>query len=132
MRTVPLILVFALFVAACGVSSSDDETTTTTAQAATTTAAAPTTTAAPMPTASAEITISGFSFGAPITVGPGTTVVVTNDDGITHTWTSRDGLFSSGGLDLGESFEFTFEEPGEYEFFCSIHREMVGSITVEG
>jgi plastocyanin len=80
----------------------------------------------------ATITISGFSFGEPITIRVGDTVAVTNDDGLTHTWTSSEGVFNSGGLDPGESFEFTFDEAGTYDFFCSIHREMTGSVTVEG
>lgn len=80
----------------------------------------------------AAITIDNFSFGDPITVGAGQPVVVTNDDGVAHTWTSPDGVFDSGSIPSGDSFEFTFAQAGEYEFFCSIHPSMAGTITVTG
>ena len=62
----------------------------------------------------AEITISGFDFGDPITVGPGTEVRVTNRDATAHTWTSLTGLFDSGTIDPAESFEFTFDAAGTF------------------
>ena len=82
--------------------------------------------------ASAEIIISGFSFGEPITVAVGDTVTIRNDDSSAHTWTSDSDLFDSGSLAKGEEFTFTFEEPGEYSFYCEPHRSMVGTITVTG
>ena len=81
---------------------------------------------------SAAITIEDFAFSGPSSVSAGTTVTATNQDGVTHTWTSDDDVWDSGGLANGESFEFTFEEPGEYPFFCEIHPTMEGTITVEG
>lgn len=77
-----------------------------------------------------EITIQGFSFGDPATATVGGSVKVTNNDTTTHTWTSRDGVFDSGRLAEQATFEFVFDEPGEYEFFCTIHPSMTGSITV--
>lgn len=82
--------------------------------------------------AEAEIAIQNFSFTGATSVPVGTTVVVKNEDGVTHTWTSRDGVFNSGGISGGSSFEFTFDEPGEYAYFCSIHTQMTGTLTVEG
>ncbi len=80
----------------------------------------------------AEIVISGFSFGEPITVAVGETVTIRNDDAAGHTWTSDDGLFDSGTLGQGEEFTITFDEPGEYSFFCEFHPAMTGTITVTG
>lgn len=80
----------------------------------------------------ATITISGFSFGEPLTVAAGTEVTVVNEDQATHTWTSNQGLWDSGNLAPGASFSHTFEEPGEYPFFCAIHSNMGGSVTVTG
>jgi|FLYL01.1.fsa_nt_gi plastocyanin len=80
----------------------------------------------------ATITISGFSFGEPLTVPAGTEVMVVNEDQATHTWTSNQGLWDSGNLAPGASFSHTFEEPGEYAFFCAIHSTMGGSLTVSG
>ena len=62
----------------------------------------------------------------------GATVTAVNQDGVSHTWTSDDDVWDSGGLASGESFEFTFDEPGEFSYFCSIHPQMTGTITVEG
>lgn len=81
---------------------------------------------------SAAITIESFSFGDPISVAPGTTVEVTNADGANHTWTSVDDVFDSGTLASGETFRFTFDDPGDYQFLCRIHPSMTGSITVSG
>lgn len=80
----------------------------------------------------AEITIQNFSFTGATDVSVGTTVIVKNEDGVTHTWTSTDGTFNSGAIAGGSSFEFTFDEPGEYSYFCSIHTQMTGTLTVEG
>ena len=79
---------------------------------------------------SAEIIISSFSFGEPLTVAVGDTVTIRNDDSSAHTWTSDSDLFDSGSLAKGDEFKFTFEEPGEYSFYCTPHRSMVGTITV--
>ena len=81
----------------------------------------------------AEISISGFSFGSQQTVQVGTTVIATNNDPFTHTWSSVDDLWDSGNLGDGDSFAFTFEDVGTYSFICRIHPgEMGGSIVVEG
>ena len=71
-----------------------------------------------------------------ISVQPGTSVVWTNEDEFGHTVTAgtRDnpsGLFDSGNVPSGGSFEFTFAEPGTYEYFCSFHSGMRGTIVVE-
>lgn len=117
----PLILgVLVLFLASC--AGSDTGSSTTTVDTPTTTAESAT---------EAVITIQGFAFSGARTVPVGTTVVATNQDGVTHTWTSADEIWNSGGLSNGDSFEFTFTEPGEYDYFCSIHPQMTGTVTVE-
>ncbi len=79
-----------------------------------------------------------------IAVPPGTTVRWVNEDSIAHTVTSTDpeGLFDSGEVAAGESFEFTFEEAGEVAYVCEIHgppqmgavlvREGGGATVLEG
>jgi len=79
-----------------------------------------------------DITIADFSYSGPSTATVGDTVTVTNEDSIGHTWTAVDGEFNSGSLAEGDSFDFTFDEAGEFDYFCSVHPEMQGSITVEG
>ena len=80
----------------------------------------------------AEITIADFAFSGAETVAVGDTVTVTNEDSTGHTWTASNGEFDSGTLAQGETFEFTFEEAGEFDYVCSIHPQMAGTITVEG
>lgn len=79
-----------------------------------------------------EITIEDFAFSGAETVSVGDTVEVTNNDSVGHTWTADGGEFDSGTLSSGDTFEHTFDEAGEFDYFCSIHPNMTGSITVEG
>jgi plastocyanin len=87
-----------------------------------------TTTAAAGPT----IVIADFAFGEPAIATVGQEVTVLNNDGATHTWTSRDGLFDSESLRSGDSFTHVFDTAGTFEFFCAIHPSMTGSISVSG
>ncbi len=108
-------LVFLVIgLAACG--GSEPETTPTTAET---------------DAAGVEITIAEFAYSGVDTVSVGQTVTVTNEDSVGHTWTADGGEFDSGMIAGGESFEFTFDEPGEFEYSCSIHPQMTGTITVE-
>lgn len=110
----------ALAAVACGGGS--DATTTTAPPAQTSSSAS----------AEATITIAGFAYSSPAAVSVGQEVRVVNEDSTPHTWTSTDGLFDSGSLSGGEAFTHTFDEAGEYSFFCGIHPQMTGSITVGG
>ncbi len=75
-----------------------------------------------------------FFAPANITVEPGTTVTWVQNGENPHTTTSYDGLWDSGLLPggSGQTFSFTFNEPGVYEYFCIPHEDlgMVGSVTV--
>src|SRR5919109_2815028 len=86
-----------------------------------------------------EVTVrmeDNFFDPANITVEPGTTVTWVQSGNNPHTTTSYDGLWDSGLLPggSGETFSFTFEEPGTYDYFCIPHENlgMVGSVTVAG
>ncbi len=73
-----------------------------------------------------------------ITVPVGTTVMWMNDESsaIPHTVTSGtpnapSGMFDSGTLNPGQSFQFTFTTPGTFAYFCRIHgAAMTGTVTV--
>jgi plastocyanin len=79
-----------------------------------------------------SITIADFAFqDGSMTVSPGTTITWTNEDGAAHTVTAEGGAFDSGNLNSGDTFSFTFEEPGTYNYFCQYHGSMTGTITVE-
>lgn len=74
----------------------------------------------------------------PVTVKVGDNVTWVNDDPDPHTVTSGSfgdqdagDEFDSGYLGPHRSFSYTFDEPGEYEYFCIIHPNMVGTVVVE-
>ena len=78
------------------------------------------------------IILKDFNFSPmALTISAGTTVIWKNLDGEPHTVVSDSGLFRSGGLDQDDSFTFKFEKPGTYRFLCSIHPNMMGTITVK-
>jgi nitrite reductase (NO-forming) len=71
----------------------------------------------------------------PLQVSTGATVTWTNDDAQPHTATSGenvtpDGRFDSGILAPAATFEYTFTEAGEYPYFCLLHPNMVGTVSV--
>lgn len=79
-----------------------------------------------------------------LTVEAGTEVTWQASDGVGHTVTT--GTFTVGGdglrteenpdgvidapLSQGKDVTFTFEEPGTYVYYCSIHKGMSGEIVV--
>jgi nitrite reductase (NO-forming) len=67
-----------------------------------------------------------------LTVPVGSTVAWTNSDSAVHTVTAVDGSFDSGILNTGGSWVFTFDEPGEYEYYCLPHPWMRAKVIVEG
>jgi amicyanin len=78
------------------------------------------------------VTIDNFVFEpAKLTVKAGTTVTWTNHDDIPHTVAAKDRSFKSKAMDSDESYSFTFTTPGEYDYFCSLHPHMTGTIVVE-
>ena len=85
--------------------------------------------------ASAEdvaVKIGNFTFGPQeLKVKSGTTVTWTNEDDIPHTVTSSTLAFRSKALDSDDKFSFTFTTPGAYQYFCSLHPHMTGTIVVE-
>lgn len=80
----------------------------------------------------ATITIADFAFTGATSVAVGEPLTVRNEDTVSHTWTSADGQFDSGSLAQGATFEHAFDEAGSYDYFCSVHPDMTGTITVEG
>ena len=79
-----------------------------------------------------EVKIDNFSFSpAVITIPAGTTIVWTNRDDIPHTVVSDDKVFKSKVLDTDEKFSFTFDKPGSYPYFCSVHPKMTAKVVVQ-
>ncbi len=66
-----------------------------------------------------------------LTVPVGTTVTWVNQDEQLHTVTEVGGAFDSGFLREGESWSFTFDTPGEFEYLCTPHPWMRAKVVVE-
>jgi plastocyanin len=49
-----------------------------------------------------------------------------------HTVTDVNGAFDSGFLATGDSFSFTFDQAGEFEYYCLPHPWMRAKVVVEG
>lgn len=79
-----------------------------------------------------EVLIAGFAFKpATLNIPVGTTVTWHNNDSVIHTATARDDSFDSGSLSLGDTFTYTFEEKGTFEYYCRPHPYMIGQVIVE-
>lgn len=86
------------------------------------------------PAAAAETTvkIDNFTFTPQrLTVKAGTTVTWVNEDDIPHTVAATQKAFKSKVLDTDDKYTFTFTTAGTYEYFCSLHPHMTGTIVVE-
>jgi plastocyanin len=80
---------------------------------------------------SATVTVGdNFFEPASVTVAPGGTVTWTHEGQVPHTATAADGAFDSGIFGAGESWSQSFDEPGSYEYVCSLHPEMRGVVHV--
>ena len=68
-----------------------------------------------------------------VTVTRGTTVEWINNGRNIHTISSLDGIWESPALRRGDTYAFTFKNPGSYRYICSEHilNGMSGTINVE-
>ncbi len=75
------------------------------------------------------VEIRGFAFISPTArVSPGTKVIWKNYDDATHSVVGAN--FKSGPLQKGQSFAYTFSQPGDYFYSCGIHPNMKGEVVV--
>lgn len=65
-----------------------------------------------------------------IRISKGDTVKWDNKDTGIHTVTSLDGIFDSGMIMSGQSFENKFEQAGTFDYICSLHPWMRASVIV--
>ncbi|MBI3859090.1 MAG: cupredoxin domain-containing protein [Thaumarchaeota archaeon] len=65
-----------------------------------------------------------------VVIGMNSTITWANQDSAPHTVTARDGSFDSHNLDSGESFTYTFTQPGTYHYYCEYHPWMEGTVYV--
>jgi len=66
-----------------------------------------------------------------VVIGVNNTVSWTNNDSVPHTVTADDGRFSSGNMNPGDSFAWTFTAPGTYAYHCSYHPWMKATVVVK-
>ncbi len=84
------------------------------------------------PASGNSVTLANFAFSpATLTVKVGTTVTWTNKDPATHTVTSDTGVFESGNLAASASYSYVFSKAGTFNYHCSIHPSMKGSVVVQ-
>jgi plastocyanin len=84
----------------------------------------------------ATIVIKNFAFvPATLTVSPGETVTVHNEDTATHTVTAvapHAGAFNTGNVTPGQTTTFTAPNTaGTYPYICEIHQFMHGTLVVK-
>jgi amicyanin len=93
--------------------------------------ASATTPDSPPPQGGTAVAIADFKFSpATLTVPVGTTVTWTNQDEEPHTVAAKDGSFHSPGMDTHGTYSFTFATPGKFDYICSIHPFMAGTVVV--
>jgi amicyanin len=81
-------------------------------------------------TTSNSVNIQNFAFDpATLTVKKGATVTWTNSDSAAHQ--IRSATFKSNMLTKGQTFSFTFNTAGTFDYSCSVHPSMTGKIVVE-
>jgi plastocyanin len=80
-----------------------------------------------------EVSMEGIEFNpGELTVGVGDTVTWTNNDSVGHDVTADS--FSSGdagGMGPGDTFEHTFDEAGTFDYVCTVHPGMEGTVVAE-
>jgi plastocyanin len=79
----------------------------------------------------AAVVVDNFNFApSTTTVQAGETVTWTNHDDVPHNIVSTEQRFKSPVLDTDGQFSHTFDAPGSYRYFCSLHPRMTGRIVV--
>ena len=90
-----------------------------------------TATGSPAAVAGDQVGIDNFAFApATLTVKAGSTVTWTNHDEEPHTVAATDGSFHSPGMGTGATFSHTFPTAGTFDYVCSIHPMMHGTVVV--
>jgi plastocyanin len=87
----------------------------------------------------AEVSMESIQFNPKdVTVSAGETITFTNNEAVPHDVHKTSGPGEdfasgpSGGMQEGDTFELTLDQPGDYEYVCDVHAPgMSGTITVE-
>ena len=111
------------------------------------TGASPAATTASKPGATVDMVLTLFGKPSDVTIKAGEAVTWVNKNDIAHTIVGGtykvdsgtglrteekdDGSFKLDVAKTGEKVDFTYKTPGKYQFFCTIHAGMNGSVTVQ-
>ncbi|WP_410611509.1 cupredoxin family copper-binding protein [Amycolatopsis sp. lyj-109] len=89
--------------------------------------------ASPAAAATQQVMMQGYAYSpAASTVRVGDTVTWMQHDEAPHdvVTTSAPVAFRSPQLSAGQSWSYTFRQPGTYQYYCSVHPDMRASVTV--
>ena len=81
----------------------------------------------------AQVTMKDIKFNpGTVSIKKGQTVIWTNDDSVGHDVTA-DGFKSGdpGGIEPGQTFQHKFPKAGTYQYVCSVHPGMEGTVKVK-
>ena len=94
--------------------------------------ATPTATPAPPPPAvPGSVQIIDYDYSPKeLSVAPGASVRFLNVGAKKHTVTATDGSFDSGLMSAGDAYSHTFNSAGSFQYYCDLHPDMVGTVTV--
>jgi plastocyanin len=85
----------------------------------------------PAPNSVTTVDIRDHAFNpAQLNVAPGTTIRFVNNDIEPHTATADNGLFDTGVLQPGSSFDVFLDGSGTVTYHCELHPDMQGSVVV--
>ena len=77
------------------------------------------------------VDIADYSFSPdPLKIARGTTVTWVNHDDVAHTATADDHSWDSKEIAPGAKWSRTFDKPGRYPYYCTIHPDMKGTVEV--
>ena len=113
--------------AGCG-SSGSTETSSPSPAASSTTSTSPSSGSTPSGEAP-TVKIKEFKFGEPVTIPAGGEVTWENEDAAPHNAVGEE--FKTADLEKGNSDTVTFDKPGTYDYICTFHAYMKGSVVVE-
>ena len=60
----------------------------------------------------------------------GASITFVNHDSVPHSATAKDGSWDTGLLSKNESKKLTFDKPGEYSYYCTVHPGMKARVDV--
>ena len=89
--------------------------------------------ASPAAAATQQVMMQNYAYSpAALTVRVGDTVTWMQHDEAPHdvVTTSAPVAFRSPQLSAGQSWSYTFRQPGTYQYYCSVHPDMRASVTV--